>query len=244
MSSNNKHKTVKRLTGKLLRPSLKKFGKPKESLYKKRREITKVNFSITSRCNRACPDCSYGMQNEKMQVDLTLEQIKEYAQYFQELDTINITGGEPSFHKNFKDFSEQVRSIFSTHKLTIETNGYAFIKNPELFLSFDEVYVSNYDNNTYDGCQGNQKEIKFMQEYLKGKKTEIILVQTLHLNKVGKGGICARGLSENVSFFKGLIYPCCTGQGVPGAIGLIPCSDWREKILKIPLPCKNCIFSI
>lgn len=205
--------------------------------------IRSVNFSITSRCNRVCPNCSYGMQRHSDKRDICLDDLWRYSLYFREIEKVNVTGGEPSFHNDFPEICVSIRKMFPNQRVVIETNGFAFRKTPELFLNYDEVFVSEYGENTYTGCLSNADDIADFREFIQGRKTGFHIIRPVHLSGIGGGKMCSRG-RESCSFFNGLVYPCCTAHGIPDAKG-IPLSDgWVDEIQGVGLPCKNCMFSL
>ena len=168
---------------------------------------------------------------------MPLSEIIRYAGYFTDMERINVTGGEPSFHRNFAEFSSKIRKIFPYQKVTIETNGYGKLSN---YLNYDRVFVTEYSDRTYKGCLSNAKEIAELRQVLMDKLT---IVRSKHRVKGKHGKPCFRGKSETVAFFGGLIYPCCSAMGAPGAVGIVPTDNWQEDILKVKLPCKRCVFS-
>lgn len=211
------------------------------------REITCINFMITTECNRRCPDCCCNIPYKKERQHFDWDYIQESAKYMQNLDRIQLTGGEPTMHPDFLKIVPRLKDLFNCKNLTIETNGWGFHIFPEVFKFFDWIQVTHYTSKTYLGCDDNTDDIKFLQNYLKNYPVEIKIAEVVHIQRNGikRGSICARGTSETVSYENGLIYPCCVGNGVTGAVGIPLDYHWKDMIEygAVPLPCKNCWFS-
>ena len=209
------------------------------------RKITEINFSITTTCNRSCPLCCYDTRaGNKRGGDIPLEKIIEYSKHFQTLEQITITGGEPSIHKQFVEFSDKIREIFPNARLSIETNGFGFTRTPEAFLNYDDIIATHYGEHTFPGCPSNMEDKSLMENYSKNTSTAFQWYTPQHIELFVGGGVCSRGLGGRASFFQGLIYGCCTAHGIPDAIGIKPTENWKEEILNVNLPCKNCMFAV
>jgi hypothetical protein len=217
-----------------------------------------MNLCLTSRCNRRCPNCSVGVGFKSDSYDLNWDTIESLGEIFGYLPGgpvpgytlsnigYNITGGEPSFHKQFAEFAPKLRSVLKCNCITIATNGWGFTRFPEAFLAFDEIFVSLYGEFTFPGCPSNQSDIDFMINFLKSKGNPVRLQITPiahYIRPSSPGpGTCFRSHDGYVTYWEGLIYPCCTAQGMVGTIGIPPTLDWKEKIMQIDLPCANCLF--
>jgi organic radical activating enzyme len=210
------------------------------------REITNINYCLTTFCSRSCPDCFMHIPTRKNKYYMTWEEIENSAKYFSGIPRINLSGGEPTFHPHFQEYIPKFKSLFHCKKLSIETNGYGFQKFPDMFLYFDELLISHYTTDSYKDCEPNTEDVNFIKSYLKGSNTNILVGEIVHIDNKhrSRGLICGRGTSETVSFCDGRIYPCCVGPGVEGADSIPLMKNWKEEILKVPLPCKNCIFSL
>lgn len=67
-----------------------------------------INFAVTYRCNSRCITCNiwkkYREHPEQLKQELTLDEIKKIfddSQFFKNLKTINLTGGEPFLREDF-----------------------------------------------------------------------------------------------------------------------------------------------
>lgn len=208
-----------------------------------------INFSVTERCNRACPDCCYGIHILHPNVwEIGLDELAKSAQLIGPMDRVVLTGGEPSFHRQFLEVAQVARQNFHCHTLAIETNAYAFKRQPEAWLIFDEIQVTHYRSDTYAKSPPNDDEITFMRGYLDGRgaRTRLVVreidphfVRKVHANPV----MCARGWNGYVTYFKGRVYGCCAAQGVEGAEGIVLSPHWRSEIMAADLPCGKCLFA-
>jgi hypothetical protein len=179
--------------------------------------------------------------------DLSLEDISEAARLFGFLNSFNITGGEPTLHARF---DEVVRALdeFQCQRFHLETNGYGFRKwPPELFLKFDLVAVTRYGGTGYatPGTPSNADDIEFMRQFLDSRGVGNRLAIAVHSHtprKYRAGNTCSRASGGTVSYWNKSVYPCCTAQGMRGAVGIPLTSDWRREIMEVDLPCDYCIF--
>jgi MoaA/NifB/PqqE/SkfB family radical SAM enzyme len=206
------------------------------------REITCINYMITTACDRLCPDCCCNMKSNSIN-HVTWASLKESAVYFKGIDRINLTGGEPTLHPQFINYVPNLRELFQCNRLTIETNGWGFKKFPDIFRYFDWIQVSHYSVDSYEKSWDNSKEIDFIRGYLPSMSLIVGEITHIPRNVITGGKICDRGLSENASFYKGKLYPCCVAPGIEGAKGIELTPNWRQEILKVKLPCHNCLFS-
>lgn len=210
------------------------------------RDIHSINYMITTHCNRVCPDCCCNIPNLRNKKHFDWNYLVESAKYFKGIFRINLTGGEPTLHHNFVELVPKLKDLFNCTLLTIESNGYNFKKFPQIFTYFDTVYASVYTEKTYPGSISNEKDIEFLEEYLKGTKTKVFSGDIVHIQKNVKpsGKICERGKSETVSYANGYLYPCCVAPGVKDSLGIPLTYNWKKDILEVPLPCNNCLFSL
>lgn len=210
------------------------------------RLIQCVNYMVTTYCDRLCPDCCCNIPAWENKKHFDWEYIKESAKYLKGIRRINLSGGEPSFHPNFTEFVPKMKELFNCTILTIETNGYGFKKFPETFKYFDVIQVSHYTKDSYKGSTDNTSDVEFIKEYLKGTKTDVLVGEIFHTSRGirNSGIICARGVSETVSYVDGLLYPCCAAPGVEGGVGIPLTHNWLSEIKNVKLPCDNCWFSL
>lgn len=210
---------------------------------------THVNFSVTERCNRACPDCCYGIHILHPHVwEIGIEELREAARVMGPMRKVILTGGEPSFHRQFPALAQAAQESFRCTTLGIETNAYGFKRHPEAWLGFHEIHVTHYLPETYAGSPPNTEEIAFMQEYLRKTKPSIrVYVREIdphYTRRVHENPkMCDRGRNGFVTYFKGSVYGCCSAQGVEGAVGVPLTPEWRDAVTKQELPCARCLFA-
>jgi uncharacterized radical SAM superfamily Fe-S cluster-containing enzyme len=205
------------------------------------REISNVNFSITTACNRSCRNCSYNAPNKSVK-HLTEQEIRHAAPYFSGC-SITITGGEPTIHPKFLELVPKFEEIFG-RKVSIETNGYMLKKHPDIFRHFKNIHIANYIKGDYfTAKEDNTAVIKW---FVKNYPDINVCVDEMRShrdrNTWGKR-ICPAGTAITIAYMGGLVYPCCIGDGHMGAIG-IGLDGWRDKIRNTPLNCHKCFFSL
>ena len=87
--------------------------------------IRNATFSITNRCNSRCKICNIWKTTD-FSDELSLSQIKELFSkpYFQDLDTISITGGEPFLRKDLTEIIKLAKNILPKLKrIFLNTNA-------------------------------------------------------------------------------------------------------------------------
>ena len=100
------------------------------------REI-ELNWEITRSCNLRCKHCIVSATN-KINDDVS---IKEIIQFLKKLKrykvSINFTGGEPFYRKDFRKILEYC--INQNIKVKIITNGLCFKKEDFAFLKHNKI---------------------------------------------------------------------------------------------------------
>jgi hypothetical protein len=202
--------------------------------------IKSVNLVITDRCNRACPECCCGVPDIKNNWCISLKDMVDASKMMYGIDRVNLTGGEASMHPEFALFGPLLKDMFGCRMLTIETNGFLFKKNPEAFDCFDKVYATLYDKPEFE--HSNKEDIEFLKKRL-GDKLQVIKIS--HVSKSIKHGTkkCDRGRYETVSLYKNRLYPCCVAWGISVDASIPLTSTWRDNIVKVHPPCKECFFA-
>lgn len=119
--------------------------------------------TITSACNLDCPICYVHNKNEgafhmaPAEFDKVLEHLT--GEHGQELDILNLTGGEPTQHPHFLNFLERAKGA-GVHRVTICTNGIRLANDERLVselarlgagvaLSFDSFQESADSGRTF-----------------------------------------------------------------------------------------------
>jgi hypothetical protein len=207
------------------------------------RQITCINYVLLTQCNRRCPDCCAGIGKRPIWY-ADWDYIAESAQWFAGIDRINLTGGEPTQHPQFREWAFNLRDLFGCNRLEVWTNGYAADKfGTDVWQQFDVVHFSHFGEWSFTGCKDNTKERDHLARLLDGvvKFDPIHVVHTKQTPGATKP--CYRLHAEAVEYSEGLLYPCCTASGQPGAIGIKPGPNWRQDVQKVRAPCERCVFA-
>jgi len=166
------------------------------------------------------------------------------AKYFYGIRRINLTGGEPTIHPKFSEWSPMLKELFGCKVLSVWTNGTMFRKKKEAFKHFDEIHITNYTATTFDGSPDNTEEIAFIKDYLKDYPVKISHYPAVHTPLERRGSkMCFRGRSETVEFVDGCVYPCSSSSGLPTQIKVPVSATWKEDVLKLYPPCNECLFA-
>lgn len=174
---------------------------------------------------------------------MTYDEIVNAAKYFHGIETIALSGGEPSIHPELETWVPKLKELFGCKNLDIDTNGTMFKKKPEIFRYFDNIYVSNYPKDFYPGLKGNKSEIDFILNYYPDKKFHIS-GEMVHIDRKRRlGGSCFRESNGTVHYANGRLYPCCVGPGLDTKVSIPLTENWKEEILKTYPPCNNCFLA-
>lgn len=95
-------------------------------------------FFVTNRCNFNCPFCFYRKEiNQGHKEDeLTLEEIKHFAQKIGPIAQLSLTGGEPFLRPDFADVAAVMAKHCKPTYLSIPTNGSLTSKTVQFLESF------------------------------------------------------------------------------------------------------------
>jgi len=197
------------------------------------RLINAIWLEITTGCNRRCPDCCCGVGRRPV-VHHPWEYFEDLARVTGKFRHLHLTGGEPLFHPQFDDFAPRWRGLFGIERLTVWTNGYRAREHEAALANFDLIWGTKYNGDNADEIAWLVKRFKIT--YWEGPHIPI--------SRPGPGRPCGRGLTDAMAAYaNGRFYPCCQGPGIPGAKSLEPCADWTTRVLDVPLPCGECVFS-
>lgn len=109
-----------------------------------------IQFSITGRCNYKCKHCFMSAPHAKYD-EMSLEDCKEVLKQLNEcgIRNIQITGGEPLTHPNFKQIVEEIHRLglfidtLYTNGLLLKQDIYDLFKeynqHPKIQISFDGI---------------------------------------------------------------------------------------------------------
>lgn len=209
------------------------------------RKIAAIALDITTVCNLRCENCCCKV-HERKPVHYDWNYFERLAPYVYGIDRIDITGGEPSCHPRFTEYVPKFRKLFGCNRLTVETNAMRAKYQKDTFRHFDEIRLSLYPENKSE-IEWTLKN--FENAWVQNGSTCIEIGaepdhrKHVSLDRIGGGGLCKLGKFEFVLFTDGKLWPCRLGPAVPGAVGIEPCEDWRERVLALPIPCGECWFS-
>jgi hypothetical protein len=194
--------------------------------------INKIQFSITSKCNRKCQHCSLGITYNINKHDNNYEYLYKYSKYFSGLE-IAITGGEPTCHYDFSIYVRAIKEIYKPKKYKIFTNAFNFKKYEKVFEIFDELIITRYEENEIFNYIKKTKDSKKYVIYNAGKRNKLPCSN-------GFDQPCERVETEGMLLFDGKLYPCCAGSGVDIKNFIIPTHTWRKDIINIKPSCHLC----
>lgn len=210
-------------------------------------EIKIVQITLTTFCNMRCPNCCCAMQvlHKKDKYFVDWDYMVNAAKYFYGVDTIDLTGGEPSIHPQLEEWLPKLKELFGCRMLTMDTNGTMFKKKPDMFRHLDKIYVTHYVPSTFEGSPDNIDDINFLKEYYKDRP-ELLHVsgEMVHVDRSRRGTkACFRAFSGTVHYAGGTLHPCCVGPGLDTKVSIPLTDNWREEIMRTSPPCHDCFLA-
>ena len=212
------------------------------TVYPTPREFTKVNLELTTACNLTCPECAAQTNGSgaRKAVHHPLSYFENAGKWLYGINSVVAIGGEPTAHPKFAEIVPKLRELFGCRELVLWTNGYRVAKYADLIKrTFDLVYGSIYD--AASGHEWNKKPNRSAIELI--APDQIASGPHVEWASRGGGGICERGIHGPIAYADGKIFGCCVAMAIPSGIGVEPGPNWREEVLKTPLPCADCCFS-
>jgi hypothetical protein len=209
-------------------------------------EITTVFLDFTTACNLSCPNCCCRIP-ERKGIHYPYSYFAELAGWIYGIDRVDLTGGEPTCHPQFAEFVPRLKALFGCRLLTMETNCFKAREYIDIFDRFDFIRLGRYQSNT--------EEVDWVMSHHRSawQQNNGACVETadpvdennhVSIDRRGSGQLCTlESIGEHVIYTDGKFYPCRLGLAVPGAVGIEPCEDWRQKVMELPIPCWNCHFS-
>lgn len=229
-----------------------------------------INLGITTLCSMKCPKCSIGMpalMKEKKAYHLAKTDILDDLTVLTErsnLRRIHITGGEPTLHPEFKQIVDIVfggpdnsrRYEHFAEYVTIETNGWGYLKYREVFESFDKVFITHYlADAMYKGSPDNTEIIETAQKDLGSKliREPPVIHSTQHkteITQLGKVRIpvietpCSKWSNPGLpcGYYNRMLYPCCVSFGIDPIYAVPVTPNWRDLIDMFPKGCNRCCY--
>lgn len=212
------------------------------------RIIDTLNLGITTYCNRNCSDCCVGTNIPSVGKHTDFEWIKNISKYFQKLDKVTVTGGEPLLNPEFKWISTRLKRWFNSNKLELITNGSGklLLFHWETLHYYDSIRITNYTSETYKGSKDNTDAVKRFVGAFKFSKPSIsiIIERPIFKTKIGNGGMCGMGKSSVIAIQNKKLYPCCVSPGLQPDVGIEITDNWLNEIRQVKIPCAECVFSI
>lgn len=233
------------------------------------RTIHRLALPLTRVCNRTCRECParirpgvLGPLQLPKDTHVPVSELLWAGKTLGPIDTIEVTGGEPTMHPDFKWISESIHHIFKCKDILLLTNGWLFEQdeaNLPLLMNWDRVYISWYTNDFARRyfCDANTTVVNRIEDYLK-RNGRPVWVQRMDSHVPFQGvqpvegvNACMFGYNnpvwpgDMVTYYRGQIYGCCTAWELdsPGR-GIVLTPDWRDHLKEIELPCESCFLGV
>lgn len=99
----------------------------------------RLYINITNACNRNCPFCCmYSGSNNS--IFMSFEKYAEILDLYDDIELLQIEGGEPVLHPQFKKFIEYALSLKKINAICVLTNGVAFSNTAIWLKSMSHEY--------------------------------------------------------------------------------------------------------
>lgn len=116
--------------------------------------FSRVVFQLTKKCNLACSHCFFNSgqdKNEKLTLSQAIKALLDlYKLGIKKIDTIILTGGEPTIWPHLSALLINIKKLFPKTKIRIDTNGVNFLVDPKLFgvvkADIYDISVDNFHN--------------------------------------------------------------------------------------------------
>lgn len=210
-------------------------------------QINIVQISLTTHCNMKCPECCCAMQiiPKEEKYFVTWEYLEEAAKYLYGVDTISLTGGEPTIHPKIEEWSPKLKELFGCRLLTMSTNGTMFKRKADMFRYYDKVFVTHYTKDTFEGSPENIDLINYLKDYYSDRPDLLHVSGDMeHVDRSRRGkGSCFRASMGAVHYENGQLFPCCVGPGLEIKKAIPLTENWRTEINQVSPPCHVCFFA-
>lgn len=212
-----------------------------------RPENRSLSISITTTCNRTCPNCCCAIPTSVLS-HIGVKELSLLALYFEGVPRLIITGGEPTLHPHFEGISWYIKQRFSPKEYVLATGAPPSILSPtkiEALREYDRIQVTRYSELSYAGSHSNLSVLQKLKKKLSGTgvRYDVPKVPLIHHAELPPEPRVPCGRWFTLAYHEGKLYPCCVAPGVPGGEGVDLSAGWLEKIRGLPYPCRNCLFA-
>ena len=154
-----------------------------------------MSLQITGRCNYNCLHCFNAKDNERLQSELTYEQLIDILDQAKDcgINGITITGGEPLVHK---DFLKIIDAIYERDMYVFDLNTNGYFLTQEMLDHFKEIECYPLIKISFDGIGYHdwmRNKVGAQQEALKAIKlavdNDFKVMAQIQINRKNKDSI-------------------------------------------------------
>jgi hypothetical protein len=200
------------------------------------RHSTVLEFAITDFCNLKCRFCSQATPIQQDKKQISFATLQEYAKLIRpdEFETIKLSGGEPTQHKEFGTIARALPELFPNRRYVLATNGVLLSKYLDILDIFECIDLTFYPNERQPYMRELMKGLKgrnsinfaikyndeadltpeLMEEF--GNSAMIAPMERPHgfPNKVGPDLYKGCGFPNIRKIVQDRMYACCIGFGL------------------------------
>ena len=180
--------------------------------------LNQIEFHLTDHCNLNCRVCAHFSNLVSSPVYADYEQfnkdIHKLSEYFSQIKTIYLLGGEPLLNKDIGSFIISARDAFPYACITVVTNGILLLSISDDLIQIIKdnnvlISISDYE------CLDNNKIITFIKEHELNAELRLEKESfAKHINIHGdsdKKVIFNQCMRRNCTFLsRGMMAACCT----------------------------------
>ena len=141
-----------------------------------------IEIALTGRCNFSCLYCN------RFKAEASYDVIREYFSTFSSCKHVQLTGGEPTLHKDFEKIIRCIRS--KSKKIGLSTNGtYGTDKYLNLGIDMFSISLDDYDTDILQkrGYKNPDKIIETIVELSKHHYVNVgMVVDSINIGRVEK----------------------------------------------------------
>jgi MoaA/NifB/PqqE/SkfB family radical SAM enzyme len=139
-----------------------------------------IEIALTGKCNFNCMYCN------RFNTETNIYNVEKYFSTFVKCKHIQLTGGEPTLHKDFLNFVSLCKS--KSNVIGLSTNGtYGLEKYEKLNINMFSISLDDYDCDILKqrGYKNPEKIIKTIQELSKNFYVNVgLVIDSININRI------------------------------------------------------------
>lgn len=209
-------------------------------------------LAATTACNRQCPFCALRIPTLPVQ-HMCLEEVYRIGPLMGKIDVLAVSGGEPTLHPQFEEFTRAVRQAFDFGVLNLATNGARLLEYRSGWHLYDNIGISLYPKHEcYHEIASNEALVEQIKaecepvrhDWLKVRGAQTMLAiygPIIHGTTPWPSRRTCHKNHTTALILNGLIYPCCAYPESAEGVAITP--GWRERWEQLIPACGACLLT-